>query len=88
MEANGDNMGAMMTKKQRQRIEHKPQPVEELQPRRYAPPQCSVCTELRPQGTDYTSVYAVKRDNEYTIRYCKCAFCGNTFKDTERHKLT
>ena len=79
-------MGAIMAKK-RQRVEHKPTPVVETvpQPKRYTPPHCSMCTEVRPTGKDYTSVYAVRRETEYTIRYCKCAFCGNTFKDTEKN---
>ena len=52
--------------------------------RRYSPPSCSACTALRPEGKDFTEVYSTKREGEYVFRYCRCKFCGNTFKDSER----
>lgn len=77
-----------MTKKRKQRMQMAttPAPKEHApKPRRYSPPQCSSCTAIRPADKDYTSVYSVKRESEYTIRFCKCGYCGNTFKDTEKN---
>jgi|GEM_PF-3439606 len=56
----------------------------EPKPRRYVPPKCSMCTALRPSGTDYTEVYRTRYDDGYTVRHCKCGFCGNTFKHISR----
>lgn len=58
--------------------------IEPPKPRRYTPPKCSICTAIRPEGQDFTEVYSVKREGEYTIRYCRCNFCRNTFKDSQR----
>lgn len=58
---------------------------ESVKPRRYVPPNCSACTALRPVRTEsYTEVYTTRREGEYTIRYCRCGFCGNTFKDAAK----
>ena len=77
-----------MTKK-RQRERTKPsggvtKVVAEVKPKRYTPPPCTSCTAIRPANKDFTSVYAVRREFNYTVRYCKCGFCGNTFQDYER----
>jgi len=40
---------------------------------------CSVCTALREPDTNFTRVYA-SRGN---IRYCRCSFCNNTWKDSD-----
>lgn len=40
---------------------------------------CSNCNALRPTGTNYTRVYATRGD----VRYCKCHYCGTTWKDSE-----
>lgn len=101
MEREGNSMGATMSKRQHREGTNGPPPRTNqrpddyqtspppprpgLEPRRYAPPQCSACTAIRPAGKDYTSVYAVKRDTEFTIRYCKCGYCNNTFKDMQRN---
>jgi hypothetical protein len=54
-------------------------------PRRYVPPQCTMCTELRGDDTnDYTRVVSTQRETGLIVRYCKCGFCGNTFKALER----
>ena len=58
--------------------------IELPQPKRYSPPKCSMCTALRNTDDNYTEVYRTAREVEYTVRYCKCRFCGNTFKDLER----
>lgn len=65
-------------------IEQSPEVQVDLKPRRYSPPQCSACTALRQPNVDYTSVYSIRRDGEYIVRYCRCGFCGNTFKDLEK----
>ncbi len=41
---------------------------------------CTICTALRPPNTNYTRVYASRE----TARYCKCSYCGNTWKDLEK----
>ena len=41
---------------------------------------CTLCTALRPPNTNYTRVYASRE----TARYCKCSYCGNTWKDLEK----
>ena len=41
---------------------------------------CSVCQALREPNTNYTRVYATRE----TARYCKCDYCGNTWKDLEK----
>ena len=40
---------------------------------------CSVCQALREPNTNFTRVYA-SRGN---IRYCRCSFCNNTWKDSD-----
>jgi len=58
--------------------------IELPQPKRYSPPKCSACTALRSGDDNYTEVYRTARESGYTVRYCKCRFCGNTFKDLEK----
>ena len=65
-------------------VEEPPKAVEAPKPKRFTPPPCTACAGDRPAGKDYTSVYAVVREIEYTFRYCKCSYCGNTFKHTEK----
>lgn len=43
----------------------------------FVPQPCSCCTALRPAGTNYSRVVSTQG----RIRYCKCSFCGNTWKD-------
>lgn len=38
---------------------------------------CSCCTALRPADTNYSRVVSTQG----RIRYCKCTFCGNTWKE-------
>jgi hypothetical protein len=49
--------------------------------KRYSPPACCMCTAVRPPNTNYTEVVTVRKEYGYTVRYCKCRFCGGTFKD-------
>lgn len=58
--------------------------IEVPQPRRYVPPKCSACTSLRDTDENFTDVYRTAREVGYIVRYCKCRFCGNTFKDLEK----
>lgn len=59
--------------------------VHHIVPRRYVPPQCTMCTALRGDDTnDYTRVVSTQRETGLIVRYCKCGFCGNTFKALER----
>ena len=43
----------------------------------FVPQPCSCCTALRPVDTNYSRVVSTQG----RIRYCKCSFCGNTWKD-------
>lgn len=47
----------------------------------YVPPPCSACASLRPNEDNYTRVYSTTNTTNATTRYCRCGFCGNTFKD-------
>lgn len=38
---------------------------------------CSCCTALRPADTNYSRVMSTQG----RLRYCKCSFCGNTWKE-------
>ena len=59
--------------------------TEAPKPRRYVPPQCTMCTALRGDDkADYTRIMSTQRDTGIVVRYCKCGFCGNTFKAIER----
>ena len=40
---------------------------------------CTLCTALRGDDTNFTRVYAT-RDR---VRYCKCTYCNNTWKDSD-----
>lgn len=40
---------------------------------------CTLCTALRGKDTNFTRVYAT-RDR---VRYCKCTYCNNTWKDSD-----
>jgi hypothetical protein len=56
--------------------------IELPKPRVYAPPSCTLCSNDRPKGMDYTRVYKTHRVDGFIIRYCRCDFCGNTYKDS------
>lgn len=43
----------------------------------FVPQSCSGCTALRPVETNYSRVMSTQG----RIRYCKCTFCGNTWKE-------
>lgn len=40
---------------------------------------CTSCAALREQDTNFTRVYATRGD----VRYCRCHFCGSTWKDSD-----
>jgi hypothetical protein len=40
---------------------------------------CTSCEALREVGTNFTRVFATRGN----VRYCRCHFCGNTWKDSE-----
>lgn len=59
------------------------------QPKRYVPPECSACAMLRAANEEtrdkhYARVVTIMRMGNLITRYCKCGFCGNTYKDLER----
>lgn len=51
-------------------------------PRQFVPRQCPACQAFT-GSQNYTRVYAVKREAGMVVRYCKCGYCGNTFKQVE-----
>lgn len=57
------------------------------EPRAFVPRPCGACETLR-DGKNYTRVYSVTKAAGCIIRYCRCDFCGNTFKDTELSRAT
>ncbi len=40
---------------------------------------CTVCTSIREPDTNFTRVFATRGN----VRYCRCHFCGNTWKDSD-----
>lgn len=63
--------------------------VEVPKPKRYSPPPCSSCTALREPNTNYTHVRdkPIIRDG-YLVRYLKCKWCNNTWKDVQKLPVT
>ena len=58
-------------------------PTEQLSKPRvtdFVPPACSACSAIRPDGENHSRVYATNRGNSTITRYCRCGFCGNTYK--------
>lgn len=43
----------------------------------FVPRPCSACTALREEGSNYSRVTSTQGN----IRYCKCGFCNNTWKE-------
>lgn len=54
-------------------VQTKPEPVARV---KFVPSDCSMCTEYRPKDKCYARVYHTAG----SIRYCKCDFCGHTWK--------
>lgn len=77
----GDSVSIAMARKPKIK-ELKPQqspPVPRA--RDFVAPDCSVCVDLRPKPIEsYVRVYATVKGSIGVTRYCKCGFCGNTFK--------
>jgi hypothetical protein len=46
----------------------------------FVPPPCNACSAVRPDGENHSRVYATNRGNSTITRYCRCGFCGNTYK--------
>ena len=74
-----------MSRKRTNRIIARPDGIAtEPKPRRYVPKPCSMCTALRPnKAENYTEVVRTMQESTMTIRYCRCRFCGNTWKETD-----
>jgi hypothetical protein len=43
----------------------------------FVPSPCPMCTALREEGSNYSRVVSTQGN----IRYCKCSFCNNTWKE-------
>ena len=52
-------------------------------PREFAPKACSLCTQDRIAGSNYSRVYKTLRVDGVVVRYIKCGFCGNTYKQID-----
>lgn len=52
--------------------------IEQPKPRQFTPRPCTMCTALR-DAESYSFVYHTRG----SVRYCKCGFCGNTWKQSE-----
>lgn len=62
---------------------------EAVEPRKFTPPNCSMCTALRPSPEiNYVRVFTTRHESSYTVRYCKCHFCGNSFKSISKRVLS
>lgn len=88
-EGTDEDMTTTMSRK-RNRTEKTPpavavEPTREAQPRvaEFVAPRCSACTSLRPDDKNYSRVMSTHRNTLSITRYCKCGFCGNTFKVVE-----
>lgn len=59
------------------------EPIEVAKPRvtDFAAKPCPMCVALRPPNTNFSRVTTTRREGSSVIRYCKCGFCGWTFKD-------
>lgn len=69
-------------RKRENRIIGRPAGIDVPKPRRYVPRPCSMCTVLRPNVADnYSEVYGVKREGATIIRYCRCKFCKNDWRE-------
>ncbi len=76
-----------MTKKQKRRmqaLEQTQQVERQPEPRRYDPPPCSTCAELR-EGKNYSRVSRTIQQGQKILRYSRCEFCGNSFKQIENN---
>lgn len=63
--------------------------AEAVEPRKFTPPNCSMCTALRPSPeSNYVRVFTTRHETNYTVRYCKCHFCGNSFKSISKRVLS
>lgn len=76
---------AVSRKQRAKAVEEKRQEEQVLQPvarTRFVPAECSLCAELRPKDKSYVRVYHTAG----AVRYCKCDYCGNTWKQhKEKH---
>lgn len=56
--------------------------ADQPKPRAFTPKPCVCCRALREVGTNYSRVYAVRHDGPTLVRYIRCSFCGNTWKES------
>lgn len=40
---------------------------------------CTLCANLREKDSNFTRVFATRGN----VRYCRCHYCGNTWKDSD-----
>lgn len=81
-----DTTKAKPMSKKRRRIT-RPAVSKAPRPRAYVPPECSLCVETRRTAKvkpgNYSQVTATKQTKLGTLRYCRCKYCGNTWKHLE-----
>ena len=54
---------------------------------RFEPRACSLCEAVRKRKGDeegHVRVYTTRHVGGRIIRYCRCDYCGNTFKDVSK----
>jgi formate dehydrogenase maturation protein FdhE len=69
-----------MSKNNQRQPQAKPKQQTEPIERTYSPPPCCSCESHRPKQSNYTRVYKTQREEGSIIRYCRCSFCGETWK--------
>lgn len=71
--------GRTVMARKRNRQQQQEQPSE---PRRtdFVAPGCPACESIREPGTNYSRVYSTSRTTQAVYRYCKCGYCGHTWK--------
>lgn len=74
--------GAAVSRKRIDRVIARPAGIAEPPtPKRYVPKPCHMCTSWRPnKAENYTEVVRTMQESSMTIRYCRCRFCGFTWK--------
>lgn len=72
-----------MSKRRKKKPVRRPAGIAKPRRHEYVAPPCSQCEAVRPPGTNYSRVYGNKKSGHLHTRYCRCGFCGHTFKDTQ-----
>jgi len=66
--------------KRRQRPAAKEQEAPKPRQTEFTAPGCPACESIREPGSNYSRVYNTTRTTQAVYRYCRCGYCGHTFK--------